>query len=63
MKEAIPKWRLEKVEVVRNGKIDGEYSGYELQKNGVMLCKFKLESLVELKELFTNFVLPPNNND
>ena len=57
MKEIIPKWRLEKVEVIRNGKLDEVYSGYELQKNGFTICKFGLESLMELKEFFTNLTL------
>ena len=47
----LPKWRLEKVEVIRNGIINQEFSGYELQKNGIIVCKFGLDSLKELKEL------------
>jgi len=54
MLQIIPKWQLEKVEVIRNGKLDEVYSGYELQKNGFTICKFGLESLKELKEFFTN---------
>ena len=58
MKEIIPKWRLEKVEIIRNGKVDQEYSGYELQKNGLIICKFTINSLQEVKEFFVNLTLP-----
>ena len=54
MEQIIPKWRLEKVEVIRNGELDNEFSGYELQKNGLQICKFGLDSLKEVKELFAN---------
>jgi len=57
MKKEIQKWSLEKVEIIRNGKLDEEFSGYELQKNGFAICKFGLESLMELKEFFTNLTL------
>ena len=54
----IPKWRLEKVEVIRNGVIDTVFSGYELQKDGIQICKFGIDSLKELKEFFTKLELP-----
>ena len=57
MLQQIPKWQLEKVEVIRNGKLDNEFSGYDLQKNGIILCKFGLDSLKELKEFFSNLDL------
>ena len=55
MKTQIPKWQIEKVEVFRNGILDEEYSGYELQKNGLMINKFSLESLSELKQFFKQY--------
>lgn len=58
MKEIIPKWKIEKVEVVRNGIIDNIYSGYELQKDGIVICKFGLDSLTELKQFFKDLILP-----
>ena len=63
MKKEIQKWSLEKVEVIRNGKLDEEFSGYELQKNGITICKFSLESLMELKEFFTNLTLQKSKQD
>ena len=57
MKTEIPKWRLQKVEVVREGIVDDEFSGYELQKNGLAVCKFSEESLREVKEFFSNSVV------
>jgi len=53
------KWKLEKVEVFHNGIISNEVSGYDLQKNGLTICKFGLDSLAELKEFFANLHLPP----
>lgn len=57
MLQQIPKWQLEKVEVIRNGKVDNEFSGYDLQKNGITICKFGLHSLIELKDFFSNLDL------
>ena len=53
----MPKWRLQKVEVVRDGIVDDEFSGYELQKNGSIVCKFSKESLREVKEFLKNLEL------
>lgn len=55
----IPKWRLEKVEVIRNGVLDREFSGYDLQKDGITICKFGIDSLGELKKFFEQLELPP----
>lgn len=60
MKQTIPKWRLQKVEVIREGVIDQEFSGYELQKNGMVICKLSLDSLKEVREIF-NQLLDGNN--
>ncbi|MEK6881644.1 MAG: hypothetical protein AABY22_18640 [Nanoarchaeota archaeon] len=58
MKKEISKWRLVKVEVIRDGVLDVDYSGYELQKEGIALCKFSEESLKEVKEFLMNFLTP-----
>ena len=57
MKQIIPKWQLEKIEVIRNGKIDEAYIVYELQKEGIKLCSFGPNSLKELKEFFAKLNL------
>ena len=46
------KWTLGKIEVFRDGVVDKEFSGYDLQKNGTVICKFGLDSLRELKDFF-----------
>ena len=65
MKEQIPKWRLQKVEVFRDGILDYIFSGYDLQKDGVTICKFGIDSLNELKEFFAKLELtnPPQGHN
>lgn len=48
------KWSLQKIDVYREGILDVEYSGYELQKDGLGLYKFSLESLKGIKELLNS---------
>ena len=52
MKQIIPKWALRETTVTHYGVIDKDYSGYDLLKNGVPICKFGHDSLIELKEFF-----------
>ena len=52
MLQQIPKWQLQKIEVIRNGVLDREFSGYDLQKDGIIICKFSIDSLGELKKFF-----------
>ena len=60
MEKEIPKWRIQKIEIFREGKLDEEYiSDYELQKNGTMICKLSLESLKEVKDL----TMPPHQEN
>jgi hypothetical protein len=57
MKKEIPKWFLKETTVSHDGVVDEAYSGYELQKEGITLCKFAKESLGELKEFFAKIEL------
>jgi len=51
-------WRLQKVEVFRDGILDEQYSGYSLLKNDIEVCKFSMDSLNQVKEFFTNLEIP-----
>jgi len=59
MKTIDPKWKLVECTVFRDGIEDADYSGFELQKHGITVCKFSKESLKELKEFFANFTITP----